>query len=692
MPKRTSPFHRRNFLLLTLFLGAWTTVVAGRLVQLQIVEHEDFLRQARRQQEQTIDISPVRGVIYDRNRRPLAMSVEVESVFAVPVEIADAKSTASLLGKVLHMDSSDLAKKLDGDRSFAWVKRKVTALEAARVRQLNLKGVHFQKESERFYPKRELAAHVLGHVGMDDQGLAGIELSFDKSIHGQAGQMLIERDARRHWFGRPGRPSAPGADVSLTLDENIQYIAEQELDSAIKESHARAGSVVVEDPHTGEILALANWPTFNPNTYGDVDPDVIRNFAVSGVYEPGSTFKIITMSAAFEEGDATPDEQVDCQNGVINVAGHTIHDWKAFGVLTVEQAFANSSDVCAIKLAMRVGDNAMYRYIRAFGFGTATGVELPGETRGMTKPPDRWWKASIGAIAMGQEIGVTPLQMVAAAATVANDGLWVRPHIVNHSASVPDVRPGPAGGSQNTSRVLSPQTAARMQRLMQEVVIDGTGKLAKPKGYSAAGKTGTAQKLDPATHTYSAHDYMASFVGFAPVESPQFAMIVVLDSPRGEHHGGTVAAPVFGRIAEQVLAYRNVPATDATPPVPLSLASNKKNSRPALSEPVDREESATQFVDGTPGLVVPNFVGEDVRAVTQQALASRLPIEIQGNGLAFEQQPAAGEVLPEGSRIAIHFRMGGTGVPVVSPPRAAPPAPKLPSIPMATAAALPASG
>jgi cell division protein FtsI/penicillin-binding protein 2 len=682
MPKRTSPIHRRNFLLLTLFLGAWTTLVVARLIQLQVVEHEDFLRQARRQQEQTVEISPVRGVIYDRNHRPLAMSVEVESVFAVPVEIPDAKSTARLLGKVLHLDPNELSKKLDGDRSFTWVKRKVSALEAARVRQLNLKGVHFQKEPERFYPKRELAAHVLGHVGVDDQGLAGIELTFDKSIRGEPGQMLIEHDARRRLFGRTGRPPAAGNDVVLTLDEDIQYIAEQELDSAVAESHARAGSVVVEDPHTGEILALANWPTFNPNTYGDVDPNVIRNFAVSGIYEPGSTFKIITMASAFDEGDATPDEQVDCQHGVINVAGHTIHDWKAFGTLTVEQAFEFSSDVCAIKLAMRVGNDALYRYIRGFGFGTPTGIELPGETRGMTKPPDRWWKASIGAIAMGQEIGVTPLQMVAAAAIVANDGLWVRPHIVRQSVPLSD--------AQAIRRVISPQTAARMQRLMERVVEAGTGTKAKPKGYSAAGKTGTAQKLDPLTHTYSAHDFIASFVGFAPAESPQFAMIVVLDSPRGEYHGGTVAAPVFRRIAEQVLAYRDVPATDAAP-LPLSLASYKKDAHPAR-EPVEMEESATQFVDGAPGLVVPNFVGQDVRSVTEKALASRLPIEIGGNGIAFEQEPAAGELLPEGSKISIHFRVGGTGVPVMSQSGTAQAAPKRPSIPAAAAAALPASG
>ena len=686
MPKQTLSVNRRQFLLLTVLLGAWAAVIAGRLIQLQIFEHDFFLRQARRQQEQTVEISPDRGVIYDRNLRPLAMSVEVESVFAVPAEIPEAPSTARLLARVLNMRAAELVPKLSGDRSFAWVKRKVTAVEAARVRQLNLKGIHFQKESKRFYPKRELAAHVLGHVGMDDQGLAGIERAFDNAIGGKPGEMLYERDARRRWFGRTGRPPAPGANVVLTLDENIQFIAERELDAAMAETHARAGTVVVEDPHTGEILALANRPTFNPNTYADSDPETVRNFAVSGIYEPGSTFKIITMSAAFEEGQATPDERVDCQMGVISVAGHTIHDWKAFGILTVTQAFELSSDVCAIKLAMRVGNENLYRHIRSFGFGSPTGIELPGETRGMIKPPARWWKASIGAIAMGQEIGVTPLQMVAAAATVANDGLWAKPHILHESQVVfaGEKQPGPL-----VRRVLSPQTAARMQRLMQLVVAEGTGKSAKPRGYAAGGKTGTAQKLDPATHTYSLHDFVASFVGFTPVESPQFAIIVVIDSPRGRYHGGDVAAPVFRRIAEQALAYRNIPPTDPDS-VPMSLASYKETR--AAEEPVDREGGATQFLDGTPGLVVPNFAGQGVRAVTAAALAGRLPVEIEGNGIAYQQQPPPGAVLPEGEKIVIRFRIGGTAQPGGSPPQALRPAPRSSPSPAAAAAALPASG
>lgn len=692
MPKRTPPIHWRNFLLLTALLGLWTALIIARLIQLQIFEHDSYLQQAHRQQEQTVEISPVRGAIYDRNLRPLAMSVEVESVFAVPADIADSKPTAQLLAKVLDLHASELAKKLEGDRSFAWVKRKVTAREADRIRQLNLKGIHFQKESKRFYPKRELAAHVLGYVGVDDQGLAGIELEYDRAIRGRPGEMIMERDARRRWFGRTGRPPSPGQTLVLTLDEGIQYIVERELDAAMDASHARAGSVIVEDPHTGEILALANRPTFNPNAYGEATPRARRDAAIGNMYEPGSTFKIITMASAFEEGLATPEEPVDCQMGVINVAGHTIHDWKAFGILTVEQAFEYSSDVCAIKLAMRLGDEVLYRHIRSFGFGSTTGVELPGEASGLLRPPKHWWKASIGAIAMGQEIGVTPLQMVAAAAAIANDGVWVKPSIIRDIRAGSDLQP--AGASlptmaRESRRIVSLQTAARMQRLMEAVVRTGTGKSAKPQGYAAAGKTGTAQKLDPATGAYSTRDYVASFVGYTPAQSPQFAIIVVLDSPRGKYHGGEVAGPVFRRIAEQVLAYRNIPSDE--PLAPLSLASYQAKAPDETHDSRDSGE-ATQFREGAPGLIVPNFVGQGVRTVTTRALEDRLPVQIEGHGVAYEQEPAAGEMLPAGERIVIRFRIGGAGSSAPAHPQPARPERPVSPLPSAAAAALPASG
>ncbi|HLA41533.1 MAG TPA: penicillin-binding protein 2, partial [Candidatus Glassbacteria bacterium] len=430
---------------------------------LQVFQSDSFQRQARRQQERTIEVSPVRGVLYDRNHRPLAISVEVESVFAVPGEIRNPVATAKLLAPVLEMEKSLVGRRLQGSRYFSWVKRKVTARQAARLRQLNLQGIYFQRESKRFYPKAELAAHTLGHVGVDDQGLAGIELGYDEVLHGRPGQLLIERDARQRWLRRTGRPPQPGQNLVLTLDENIQYIAERELAAAFQQSRALSGSVIVQDPHTGEILALANQPTFNPNRYSGTDAETLRNLAVSAAYEPGSTFKILTVAAALEEKLAEPEERIDCQMGSIVLAGHTIRDHKAFGILSVEQIMQQSSDVGAIKLALRLGKESFYQYVRSFGFGSATGIELPGEAVGLTKPPERWSKISIGAMAMGQEIGVTPLQIASMASTVANGGWWVRPRIVRGD---PADRTAESKPVDDRRRVLSRETAAILQRMM----------------------------------------------------------------------------------------------------------------------------------------------------------------------------------------------------------------------------------
>ncbi len=650
MSNRRPPVNPRNFLILTALLALWVVVVVVRLVQLQVIEYDQHVRQARRQQEQTVAVSPVRGNIYDRNMRPLAMSIEVESVFAVPNEIADPEATARLLSPVLEMKRTDLEKKFEGERSFRWVKRKVAARAAERVRQLNLKGIYFQKESKRFYPKRELAAHVLGYVGVDDQGLAGIELVYEKQIQGRPGQLLIERDARRRRFGRTGKPPEAGEDLVLTLDETIQYVAEQALDEVMKQSRARSGTVLVGDPHTGEILAMANRPTYNPNTYGESDPEVYRNLATGGVYEPGSTFKIVTVAAALEEKLTWVDELVDCQMGSISVAGHTIRDHRPFGILTVREAFGSSSDVCIIKLALRLGDAGLYDHLRRFGFGSKTGIELPGEESGLTKPPERWWKASIGAIAMGQEIGATPLQIMAAASAVANNGVWVRPTIIR--GEYRRGREDPA----RLRRVMSPATAETMRRIMEHVVVHGTGMEALPKGYSAGGKTGTAQKLDPATGTYSVTDHVASFVGFTPAEDPIFTILVVLDSPRGLYHGGEVAAPVFRTIAEQLLVYRNVPGEDLES-LPLRRASTTIRNRVPAEEQL-WEQASTDESSYRAGLIVPNFLGEGVREVTARAVAGHLPVQLVGSGIAFEQSPLPGTPLPAGERIVVRFKVG----------------------------------
>lgn len=537
----------------------WCGAICARLVYLQVFQYGDFEERAQRQQQRTSEIAPRRGLVFDRAGRELAMSISVDSVFAVPTEIPDLGGTISLISRILHDDPRELLAKCKAARTFCWVARKADAETAERIRNLNLRGIYFQKESKRFYPKRDLAAQVLGYVGMDDEGLSGIEREYDEELRGKPGRMLVSVDARRKWFGSVEKQPDPGANVVLTIDEKIQYIAERELEATMSQTRAESGTIVVENPRTGEILALANRPTFNPNLSKEITSSKLKDHAVSDVYEPGSTFKIVTIAAALDERLTKPSEVFDCQMGSIVVNGRRIHDWKPYGLLSVADILAKSSDVGAIKVALRLGDDRLYKYIRGFGFGQQTGIELPSETRGLTKPVSRWSKVSIGAISMGQEIGVTPLQLVAMVATIANDGVWMAPRIVAGTAL-------PKSGPQTIAfhpaegrRVISPLTAAQMKQMLQGVVLHGTGRNAILEGYSSAGKTGTAQKIDPATGTYSRTKHIASFAGFAPINDPAIAVVVVLDSPVGEHHGGTIGAPVFQRVAQEALEYLHTP-------------------------------------------------------------------------------------------------------------------------------------
>jgi cell division protein FtsI (penicillin-binding protein 3) len=394
---------------------------------------------------------------------------------------------------------------------------------------------------------------------MEDSGQIGIEHAFDDELRGRAGKMFISVDARRQWFSDVEKLPEPGESLVLTIDKNIQYIAEKELDQAIHDTQAIAGTVIVENPHTGEILALANRPTFNPNLRKQITPAALTNRAVSYVYEPGSTFKLVTISAALEERLTNPDEVFDCQMGSIVYNGMRIRDSKPHGLLPVWGVLAESSDVGAIKIALRLGEDRFYKYIRAFGFGQQTGIELPGETRGMTKPVSRWSKVSIAAISLGQEIGISPLQLSGLISTFANDGVWVAPRIVTGKVEplgTPQTvafHPGPS------RRVISSYTAAQMRSMMQKVVLEGTGRKAILEGYTSAGKTGTAQKVDPATGAYSKTKYIGSFAGFAPLNNPQIVVAVILDSAVGLHQGGQVSAPVFRRVTQQVLEYLHTP-------------------------------------------------------------------------------------------------------------------------------------
>ena len=689
---------KRRLYALSGILVLWTGVIGLRLLDLQVLHYGDLTQRAQRQQQRTIEVEPRRGIIYDRNGRELAMSVMVDSVFAVPAEVPDQAATAALLGRILNVDSRELLARMKASHAFCWVARKVDADLAARVRALNLKGIYFQKEPKRFYPKRELAAQVVGYVGMDDEGLGGIERQYDEHLRGLPGKMLISMDARRRWFGRVERQPDPGQNVVLTLDQNIQYIAERELQSAMEQTKAIAGTIIVTNPHTGEVLALANRPTFNPNTFNKVPAAFLKNHAVSDVYEPGSTFKMVTVTAALEEKLTRPDELIDCQMGAIVIAGTRIRDHEKFGVIPVTDIIAKSSDVGAIKLGLRLGEERFDHYIRAFGFGAQTGIELPGETRGMAKPVSRWSKVSIGAISMGQEIGISAMQLAGLVSTIANDGVWQAPHIVAApQGGLREVayRPGSAPPEEQR-RVISNLTAAQMKMMLQQVVLRGTGRKAQLDGFSAAGKTGTAQKVDPSTGAYSRTKYIGSFAGFAPINNPALTVVVILDSAVGLHQGGQVCAPVFQRVMQQALEYLNVrhdievrtptrvaklKDTDLDEGSPDRLAGSPEMAvadmpaeKPAVSAATVAQAgppaltaasqpqasltptSGTVVVDvESGGVVVPSLIGKPVRAAVEIAQETGFEIDVIGGGLAREQAPAPGTRIAPGSHVAVRF-------------------------------------
>ena len=664
-------------LLLGGFLALWMLALVARLYHLQIIQYVDLLARAERQQQRTIEIAPKRGTIYDRQMQPLAMSLATDSVFAVPSEIPNPEMVADLLAPVVGLEKGDLLGRFKTFKSFCWVKRKVSADEALRVRDLNLRGIYFQKEMKRFYPKGELAAQVLGYVGLDDHGLGGLEYRMNDTIQGTPSRILIAADARRQSFHSTERAGQPGKNVVLTLDENIQYIAEKALADAAAKWRMASGSVVVQNPRTGEVLAMASYPTFDPNGYGKSAPEARINRAVSGVFEPGSTFKLVTVSAALDEHLTTPEEVINCQGGSIVLAGHVIHDDHAHGDLTVRQVVARSSDVGAIKLGLRLGEDRFYRYIRAFGFGSTANIELPGEERGLLQPPSRWSGISIGEISIGQEVGVTALQLASAYSAIANGGVLFQPRVVRGVFLGGSHEPvAPAAGR----RVVSRETAERMKEILSGVVEAGTGTTAQLTGYSAAGKTGTAQKID-STGTYSKTHYVPSFVGFAPVQNPAITILVVIDSPVGAYYGREVAAPVFRSIAEQTLGYLNVPQDNPSswPQVassaPAGSPRQKRGVRagfPSLaSEPPGAaaspvrmvaytgpplpEAGGTMILDDGPMVAVPDFIGMALRQVAEECQKLGLDLNMRGRGVAVQQMPPARALVPSGSRVLVRF-------------------------------------
>jgi len=660
--------------LLGAILLLWFVAICGRLVYLQIFSYGKFVKQAGHQQQRAIPLAAKRGIIYDRAGRELAMSVMVDSAFAVPSEVKDLPTAISLITRITGDDYNVVLADCRAHKTFCWVARKADDQTIQRISSLRLQGIHLQKEPKRFYPARDLAAQVLGSVGMEDSGQSGIEHEYDDQLRGRAGKMFISVDARKRWFSDVETQPDPGDNVVLTIDKNIQYIAEKELEQAIHDTQSIAGTVIVENPHTGEILALANRPTFNPNLRKQITPGALTNRAVSYVYEPGSAFKVVTLSAALEEKVTTPDELIDCQMGSIVYNRMRIRDSKAHGVLPVWGVLAESSNVGTIKIALRLGEERYYKYIRAFGLGQQTGIELPGETRGITKPPSRWSKVSIAAISIGQEVGVSPIQLAAVMSTFANDGVYVAPRIVAGTlplqGGVQTVAFHPAEGR----RVVSSYTAAEMRSMMQKVVLVGTARRASLDGYTVGGKTGTGQKIDPATGAYSKTKYNATFAGFAPLNNPQVVVAVILDSPIGLHQGGQVSAPVFRRVTQQVLEYLHVPHDLPLAPERKLLLARAKIKDKDLDddtpdhpgEPLETAEVNTGALDAAKSSAVAkrstavSMVGSGtvVQAAVREVLPSSPPVD-SGDRSAVSAETK----LPASGTVVLDVEQGGIEVP-----------------------------
>jgi cell division protein FtsI/penicillin-binding protein 2 len=666
-------------LIVTVALIAWMLAIGARLVQVQVSQHDDLATRARSQQLGAIDTSPIRGQVLDRQGRELARSIDTESFFADPREISNVDLTARSIAAATGLDQADLAKRLndakDSNKKFVWIVRRMDVQAANKLDALNLDGVYSRKEPKRYYPNDSLAAHVLGFVGTDEIGLGGVEQYYNDKIRGESGKVYLERDARRQAFESYEIQPHPGQTVVLTIDQTIQFRTEQALGAAVERAHAKSGTAIVMDPRTGEILALANAPTFDPNEPAKVSPAKRTNGAVQNIYEPGSTFKIVAFSAAIEKGLVKPEDKIDCQMGQITVAGRVIHDHHAFGILTVADALAQSSDVGAIKLGLLVGNESMYDYMKRLGFGARTGIDLSGESPGLLRPVNRWQLSSIGSLAMGQEVGVTPLQMATAYSVLANGGLLVKPHLVR------EVRT-PGGtvvfqAKTESRRTLRPETTSALRGMFEGVTLHGTARKAQLNGYTAAGKTGTAQKIDPKTRAYSATKYIGSFVGFAPVQNPAVVIIVVIDEPQGSYHGGDIAAPVFREIAEQILPELNVTPDleiKSAPPLIAQAAQASPKTR-AEEQRQDEQRVATlpkvaarNFSNGANevvfaaatkrGVLMPDLRGQSVRDVARMCAQLGLQLEARGEGRALRQNPESGAEVDSGQVVRVDFGRG----------------------------------
>lgn len=663
-------------------------VVVLRAGELALHADPRLGRLADRQYSSAVELAPRRGTIYDRNGNVLAQSVDVDSIYAEPRRLAGLapavrRKLANELARSLRMEPRVVLERLDSDRGFVWLKRRVSPEIAREVAKLEIQGISSVKESKRYYPNVEMAGNLLGFAGLDSEGLEGLEREYDSLLKSDAKRYERPRDARGRAYADDASlfvgEEDSGRELVLTLDQQIQFLADAALRKGVANSQAKAGFVIVEDPRTGEILAMAGQPTYNPNAFWNATPDQWRNRPVTDVFEPGSTMKPFLISAALEGKFVTPKDIFFCENGKFDVADETIHDSKAHGWLSVAQILQVSSNIGMIKIGRLVGKDTYYQKLREFGFGSKSGIDLPGEAAGLLQPRARWTTVTLASASFGHGIGVTGLQLINGISAIANGGTLMTPYVVRRvtgtdGSVVRDVEPMPI------RRVIPEETAKTVNRLMQNVVSpEGTGAAATLADYTVAGKTGTAQKPDLVSGGYS-DKRIASFVGFAPASDPRLAILVVIDEPKTSPYGGVVAAPIFREVMEGSLRYLAVPpdreggpvavttvaddqagegfvAERVTPkkPDPAKLAAVKalaaKKVAAAQSEEQSLETAAAEANDG----IVPDFRGLTLRAALRIAEPRKLEIAVRGSGRAVRQQPAPGATATAGAKVTIWF-------------------------------------
>ena len=634
---------KRRLIVAVSVLGFWAGAIELRLAYLQTVMRADLQARAESQHHRTPPAPAKRGDLVDRRGNVLATSVDADSVYAVPSELKDPELTVKrlceALGDCVARERQRLLDRFSRQRAFAYVRRQISFEAARRVAALDLDGIGFIKESRRFYPNTQLAAHVLGYVGIDNNGLGGIESAYDSQIRGKAGTVLVTTDARGHVFSRVERPPTAGSSIELTVDKYLQHIAERELRAGVAANRAAGGSVIILDPSSGEILAMANEPTFNPNVFGESSEASRRNRAVQDLYEPGSTFKIVTASAAIEERVMPTSALIDTTPGILKIGTRVIDEFRGanHGVLSFTDVIVKSSNVGAVKIGFRLGADRFSRYVERFGFGRPISPDFPGESPGIVWSRDKWTEDAIASVSMGYQVGVTPLQMASAVSAIANGGELIEPRIVR--AVYRDNRRY-AVTPKVLKRAVEARTAAAVTTIMEAVVTDGTAKLAQLDAYSVAGKTGTASKLIGGR--YSATENNVSFVGFVPSRKPALTILVMIDAPHANgNSGGGVAAPIFKRIAEPAMRYLGVaPTVNPAPPV---LVTRGEPTRVAAPQTLVSQTPVVTLVSSdSQQQTLPDLRGMSARDAMRTLMKLGLTARLSGQGFVLAQDPPPG--------------------------------------------------